>query len=536
MKTRLRMIAALAAPLPILALAAAPASASPPAPELTRVTLTSDVVAAATPAARIGAVAPDTRLSLEISLVPRNQADLDAFIASVSDPSSKTYEHYLTVAQFAANYGASAKTIAATTSYLKAEGLSVGAVTANHLTLAAEGTAAQAEAAFGVSLGTYRGSAGSDFYANAAAPSLPAAIAADVDGVAGLSDEHQLTHSPVSAQPLVTPKTSSDLTPVMVRGAYNLATPIKSGYTGAGETVGLVEFSSYTASDVAEYNVSYSLGASAATVVKVDGGTTDNSGETEDDLDIEVTYALAPGAKVNVYEAPNTDAGEVALYAALVSNDVPIVSSSWGEPESEEDNLTSDDADFKEAAAQGQSVYATAGSPTADDNGSSVSVLYPGSDPYVTGVGCTNLTVGAGNTYGTETADSQCGYGTSAEWHTPSYQTEVNSGSYRETPDVAVNAGASWRIYTEGEWTEVLGGSLTPMQWAAFTADYDTAAADLGKAKFGYANPFIYSVAESSNYHTAFHDITAGTGAGTGFDLATGWGSFNGGGFIADEL
>jgi subtilase family serine protease len=124
-------------------------------------------------------------------------------------------------------------------------------------------------------------------------------------------------------------------------------------------------------------------------------------------------------------------AGEVAVYAALVSNDVPIASSSWGEPESEEDELTSDDADFKEAAAQGQSVYAIAGSTEPGDNGStSSSVLYPGSDPYVTGVGCTNLTVGAGNTYGSETVNTSCGYGTSAEWHTPSYQTEVNSGSY----------------------------------------------------------------------------------------------------------
>jgi kumamolisin len=529
-KARLRKIAALAAPLPILALAAAPASAHPSASE--RVALTSEVVAAATPATRIGTLAADTRLSLEISLAPRNQTGLDAFIASVSDPSSKAYKHYATVAQFAADYGATPGTIASVTSYLKGEGLSVAAVTANHLTLAADGTAAQVDAAFGVTLGSYRSAAGPDFYASTSAPSLPTAIAAEVDGIAGLTDEQQLSHSPLPTQASKTALVSSGLSPIMARDGYNLATDIKDGYSGTGETVGLAEFSAYTASDIATYNTTYSLGAPSPTVVKVDGGTTDTSGRTEDEVDIEIVNALAPGAKVHVYEAPNTDAGEVALYAALVSNDVPIVSTSWSEPETDDAELASDDADFKEAAAQGQSVYAASG----DSGPGSGGVQYPASDPYVTGVGCTDLTLTAAYAWSSETADSACSGGTSVEWHTPSYQVPVNSGSYREVPDVAANAGASWRIYTEGSWEEIGGGSLTPNQWAAFTADYDTAATELGKAQFGYADPFIYTVAQSSKYHTAFHDITSGAGAGPGYDLATGWGSFNGGGFITDEL
>jgi len=515
------MIAALAAPLPILSLAAAPATA-------------------ATSAAQVGSLASGTRLSLEISLTPRNQAGLNSFIAAVADPTSKTYKDYLTVAQFAADYGASAETVAAVTSYLEAKGLTVSAPTANHLTLPATGTAAQAEAAFGVTIGTYHGAAGQSFYANEAAPSLPTAIAADVDDVAGLTNEQQLTHSPALKEQPATAAVSSDLTPAMARGGYNLTTDIGKGYNGTGETVGLVEFSAYTASDVAEYNSSYSLGAPAPTVVKVDGGTTDKSGETEDELDIEITMAFAPDAKIHVYEAPNTDAGEVALYAALVSNDVPVVSSSWAEPESEETEQAADDADFKEAAAQGQSVYATSGDGGSSRGGVPVSMDYPGSDPYVTDVGGTNLTLASGNTWGSETAFAGSGGGVSAQWLTPSYQKPVNSGSYREVPDVAANAGASWRIYTEGEWEEVSGMSMPPMQWAGFTADYDTAAADLGKATFGYANPFIYTVAQSASYHSAFHDITSGgTGnhnAGPGYDLVTGWGSFNGGNFIADEL
>ena len=70
------------------------------------------------------------------------------------------------------------------TGYLKSEGLSVGEVTANHQTLAVSGTAAQVEKAFDVSLGTYRPT--QSFFANAAAPSLPAGVAAEISSVAGL--------------------------------------------------------------------------------------------------------------------------------------------------------------------------------------------------------------------------------------------------------------------------------------------------------------------------------------------------------------
>ena len=80
------------------------------------------------------------------------------------------------------------------------------------------------------------------------------------------------------------------------RGGYNLTSPIAAGDNGSGQTVGLVEFSAYSASAVAGYNSKYSLGASPATVVKVAGGTTDTSGSVEDELDIEVINALAPKA------------------------------------------------------------------------------------------------------------------------------------------------------------------------------------------------------------------------------------------------
>jgi kumamolisin len=536
-KTRLRLIGLLAAPLPVLALAAAPATAQ----TSVRTALRGETVAAVGHATRVGDLAATGRLSLEVSLAPQNEAGLQTFINQVSDPASPLYQHYLTVAQFADRFGASAATIQSVTTYLRSEGLTVGAPTANHLTISTSGTTAQVEQAFGVTLANYRQSAdGAEFFANSAAPSLPTALAAQVSGVAGLSDYAK--HSYYAVPEKTSPNVTSDITPTKARSGYNLTTDISDGYNGSGETIGLVEFSAYTASDVAKYNSNYSLGASVPTVVKVSGGTTDKSGEVEDELDIEVANALAPKATVDVYEAPNTDAGEVALYAALVSNDIPVISSSWGEPETEEDNLTSDDADFKEAAAQGQSIYSASGDSGADDNGSSLSVDYPASDPYVTGVGGTDLTLTSAGAWSKETGWSDGGGGVSVEWATPSFQKSVNSGSFRDVPDVSADADPSsgWYIYTEGGFEEVGGTSAAAPNWASFTADYDTAAADLGKAKFGFSDAFIYTVAESSAYSSAFHDITSGNNGGysakTGYDQATGWGSYNGGNFISDEL
>ncbi|HEX4792036.1 MAG TPA: protease pro-enzyme activation domain-containing protein, partial [Actinospica sp.] len=138
MKVKLRIVGLLAAPLPIFALAL-PASAST-APS-GRVALAGEVSTTLGHATHTGTVAAGQKLGLEVSLTPRNTASLDAFIRAVSDPKSSSYKHYLTVAQYAAKYGATDAQIAQVTSYLKSEGLSVGQVTANHLALPVSGSA-----------------------------------------------------------------------------------------------------------------------------------------------------------------------------------------------------------------------------------------------------------------------------------------------------------------------------------------------------------------------------------------------------------
>ncbi|MDH6125444.1 S53 family peptidase [Kitasatospora sp. GP82] len=551
MKSRLKpLIGLIAAPLPIIALAASPAFAAQTETRQAAaqpVALHGNVVPAVSHSTRTGEVAADSRITLAISLNQQDTAGLDTFLTQVTDPKSPDYEHYLTVDQFAQRFGASPATIAKVTAYLKAQGLTVGAVTANRLTLEATGTAAQVQKAFGTKLATFHDTTTNrDFYANTDAPVLPSEIASVVSDVSGLNNYAKYRHfSTGKLSPEAATRAPSGLSPAKARSAYNLNSALSAGYTGKGQTVAVAEFSAFQQSNIAAYDKYFNLTPPTPTVVSAGGGTTDLSGQGEVELDIEVVHALAPGANVKVYEAPNSDTGEVSLYSKLVSDNVPVISISWGIYEAGEtpSNRVAVDADFKEAAAQGQSVYAASGDSGSDDAGNGgVSVDFPAADPYVTGTGGTTLSTTSSGTWSKETAWSGSGGGVSTLFATPSYQTKVNTGTKRSVPDVAAVAdpATGWAVYTAGAWYTYGGTSAAAPNWAAFTAVYNSEAAAKSKPSFGFANSTIYSLASSANYRAAFHDVTSGSNgaykAATGYDKVTGWGSYNGAGFLKAKL
>lgn len=545
MKSRIRpIIGLLAAPLPILALTVSPAFAAQPAAQQLPA-LRGDVVAAVNHSVRTGAVDAGQRISVAVSLAQRDTAGLDTFLAQVTDPHSAQYKHYLTVDQFADQFGATPEAVAKVSGYLAAQGLQVGQVSANRLTIEATGTAAQVQKAFGTSLANYRDNQdGHSYFANATAPVLPADIASLVTDVAGLNTYAKYTHFSTKAATPAASRAHAGISPTTARSAYNLTSTISAGYNGAGSTVGLLEFSGFQQSNITTYDKGYSLTPPTPSVVPVSGGTTDLSGQDEVELDIEVVQALAPGTAIKVYEAPNSDAGETAIYAKLVSDNVPVISISWGTDEADEtaSNRVAVDADLKEAAAQGQSVYAASGDSGSDDAGNGgTSVDFPAADPYTTGTGGTTLTT-SGGAWSKETAWSGSGGGVSSFFATPSFQSKVNTGANRAVPDVAADADPSsgWAIYTGGSWQEFGGTSAAAPNWAAFTAVYNSEAKAKGKPSFGYANSTIYNLASSSSYASAFHDVKSGSNgaykAGTGYDKVTGWGSYNGANFLKAEL
>ena len=142
------------------------------------------------------------------------------------------------------------------------------------------------------------------------------------------------------------------------------------------------------------------------------------------------------------------------------------------------------------------------------------------------------------------------GGGISTVWPIPSYQTALVDASsdaelshtQRNVPDVSLDADpeTGYSIFvspvgvpTEAGWQEVGGTSAAAPLWARFTALINQERAANGVSTLGFANPTLYTIAASTNYATEFHDIADNSTnlfyhAMTGFDDATGLGSFNG--------
>jgi subtilase family serine protease len=285
----------------------------------------------------------------------------------------------------------------------------------------------------------------------------------------------------------------------------------------------------------------------------------------EQALDIAQAIGMAPGiSQVRVYTAPEsfTSSGSYEYPAGSPGYDWDIfnamatenacsqLSLSWHwEPE----NLSANDSLFEEFQAQGQSFFAASGDwgafPTPAD------YYYPAEDNNVTAVGGTDLTTnGAGGAWSGETAWVYSSGGISPDYVTiPSYQqiagviTSSNHGStsYRNIPDVAMEANVDNYYCDHGSCSVEGGTSYAAPRWAAFMALANQQAKANGKSMVGFINPVVYPLGAGSNYTTYFHDITSGNNdcytlapsycgsttyysAVTGYDLVTGWGSPNG--------
>jgi subtilase family serine protease len=296
----------------------------------------------------------------------------------------------------------------------------------------------------------------------------------------------------------------------------------------------------------------------------VDGGASCGGGSScgiEDVLDIEDVIGLVPRANVLVYEGPNSDQGAYDTYAKIVSQDAAkVISTSWGICEAAAQTASvgtpaAENVLYQEAAVQGQSIFAAAGDSGAADCGGTIktpTVDDPASQPYVTGVGGTSLSLGPPQTetvWNDGSGGGASGGGVSSLWSEPSYQsgfavpqTRVACGggsfSCREVPDVSADAdqNTGYAVFWSGRWTAVGGTSAAAPTWASLLALTEESSS-CGGAPLGFLNPLLYR-ADAASPAADFYDVTSGnntygkvtTGwsAGTGYDMPSGLGTPHG--------
>ena len=510
----------------------------------------------------LGALEASAPVRLAITLPLRNQAQLNSLLTRLYDPLDPLYGHFLTSMDFAAHFAPTAADYAAARRFVEAAGLKVTATHSNNLVLDAQGTSAQVEAAFSVKLMKYRSPQGLLFHAPDQEPSIPPSLIGKVQAIVGL-DSAGVAHPYLIKRPasgFAAPHAGSGpgggYAPADIKTAYNLNSVAEKG---TGQTLGLFELDGYSSGDITAYENQFGIAPAVPLQnVLIDGfnGSAGN-GAGEVTLDIELMTALAPKAtKIVVYEGPNSTAGLIDTYNKIASdNTAKEISTSWGlaEANNAASTRSSENTIFQQMAAQGQSIFAAAGDSGAYDNGSSLSVDDPASQPYMVGVGGTRLTTGTGAAYSSESvwnggsvSAGAGGGGISVEWGIPSYQSGVISGASlgsttaRNVPDVSLNAdpNTGYAIYYGG-WQTYGGTSCAAPLWAAFTSLVNQRRVAGGSALLGFPNPAIYTIGKGSRYSSDFHDIADNSTnlkypAVAGYDDATGWGTFNGANLLAD--
>ena len=336
---------------------------------------------------------------------------------------------YLSVRQFARQYGQSNSNIRALEAYLGGFGIATTSQ-ADNLDVTATGTAGEFDSALGVQQSEFKTKATKAFAGNPARPAkmihgtkqqplLPFRLGRFVLSVLGLVNYPTFgslaVHTPSlakSAKPAAVQ--TGSLTPEDFASMYNLNPLYSEGATGAHTTIGIVTLASLNPADP-EFFWNSVLGihtkANRITLDNVDGGSgavSQDAGSNETTLDVEQSGTLAPQANIVVYQAPNTDFGFVdGFYTAASQNIADTVSASWGESETAIQGAVAtgtesptyaiafDDA-FLEMAAQGQSGFLSAGdfgayTPIEDIGTTNLGPGNPDSSPYITSAGGTTL-------------------------------------------------------------------------------------------------------------------------------------------------
>ena len=370
-------------------------------------------------------------MSVEVVLTPRDQAGMTRSLSALYDPSSASYHHWLSRGRFARLYAPSAVSRARVAAVLRAAGLAVSATRSPFL-MRATGSSTSVQRAFGTTILRYRSARGTSFHANASPIEVPSSIAADVQGVVGLTNTVRLhpayvrTSTAAAHRGQNVPRYGagpggSGLSPQQVRSLYGAGALFARGARGQGKgTVSAVfELSGYTRHDITVFGHTF-LGAGYTPPlrnVNVDGGPVhgtcpkhdtcllnDFSNDIEVVADIEAQLGMAPAVnRLLVYNAPNDFTGQTSLdeYQRIASDDrADTVSTSWGfcEPGVGISYARAENVIFTQMAMQGQSITSSSGDAGAFDclledqaHARQPTVDDPTSQPMVTSVGGTSF-------------------------------------------------------------------------------------------------------------------------------------------------
>ncbi len=491
---------------------------------------------------------------LEVTVIVRRKKPLKN--------SHRLGQERLTRAEFRASHAADPAAVKLVRAFAKEFGLTVqpGTPAPGRRAVKLSGTVAAMQKAFGTTL-SHKTVDGVTYRVREGSIDLPSELEGFVEAVLGLDNRPQAqAHFRILGEQgaatariaqgggFASPHAGGNVsyTPVEVARLYGFP----AGVNAANQTIGIIELGGgYRTADITAYFKALGQKAPKVVAVSVDGGknkpTNADSADGEVMLDIEVAAAVAPGAKIAVYFAPNTDQGFIDAIATAIhdtTNKPSVISISWGAPESAwtAQAMKALDAACQSAAALGITITAASGDNGATDgaNDGQNHADFPASSPHILACGGTNLQSNGGGitaetVWNALPGGGATGGGVSSFFPLPSWQSssgvpKSSNGGGRGVPDVAGDAdpATGYQVRVDGKNFVIGGTSAVAPLWAGLIA--------LANQQNGKSAGFIHPAIYAAKGKAAFRDITQGTNfegtpvgfaAGSGWDACTGLGS-----------
>jgi len=292
---------------------------------------------------------PMRRILLVLQRAPEQESALRQMLDAQQDKASPSFHQWVTPEQFGQQFGPADSDIQAVTNWLAKQGFEVTKVGAGRTVIEFSGTAGQVRQALGTEIHKYHVN-GEDHWANAGNPQIPAALAPVVAGLASLNNfprkplarnlgtfrRSQITGK---VEPLFTyPATCTGggsgcyyvaLGPTDFATIYNL-TPV---WDGTGQTIAVVGETNINIQDVRDFRSMFGLTANDPNIILNGPDPGIVSDETEADLDVQWSGAVAKNATVDFVVSESTEATlgiDLSALYIIDNNLAPVLSESYG--------------------------------------------------------------------------------------------------------------------------------------------------------------------------------------------------------------
>ena len=305
---------------------------------------------------------PMQRMLLVLKRSPEQETALDALLDQQLDTSSPSYHQWLTPQQFGQQFGPADQDIQTVTSWLQSHGFAVNRVSNGRTVIEFSGSVSEVTEAFHTEIHKYTVN-GEDHWANASDPQVPVALTPVIVGIdtlynfprrqmheiVGVFSREAATGVVKRSGPQFTfpdpcsataqPFCNFAVGPADFAKIYDVPNLLLSPapatqFNGDGVTIAIVAESDIDTKDVSDFRSLFGLPAPKLNVI-VDGpdpGVVFGA-ETEADLDVQWSGAVAPNATIDLIVSGTTEVSlgaDLSAQYAVDNNVAPILNESFG--------------------------------------------------------------------------------------------------------------------------------------------------------------------------------------------------------------